>query len=123
MSNLALKLITENKKTRSPVLDLGNCGLKYIPEELEELVWLEELNFSSRWFDFDGKKWIEQQSMNKGLSNRISSLDSAASVTSKVKKFFINKKNPHPFFSLTKLKKLCLKGQYGYKFDFYDLIS
>ena len=49
MSELALKLIAENKKTRSPFLDLGNCGLTEVPEEIGELVWLEELSFASEW--------------------------------------------------------------------------
>ncbi len=49
MSELALKLITENKKTRSPFLDLGNCGLTEVPEEIGELVWLEELSFASEF--------------------------------------------------------------------------
>ncbi|MDD5322392.1 MAG: hypothetical protein PHD43_17620 [Methylococcales bacterium] len=37
MSELALKLIAENKRTRSPFLDLGNCGLTEVPEEIGEL--------------------------------------------------------------------------------------
>ena len=46
MSELALKLIAENKKTRSPFLDLGNCDLTEVPEGIGELVWLEELSFA-----------------------------------------------------------------------------
>jgi internalin A len=34
MSELALKLIAENKKTKSKSLDLGNCGLTEVPEEV-----------------------------------------------------------------------------------------
>ena len=49
MSELALRLIEENKKTRAPFLDLGNCGLTEVPEELGELVWLEGLSFFG-WF-------------------------------------------------------------------------
>ena len=49
MSELAFKLIAENKKTRSPFLDLGNCGLTEVPKEIGELVWLEELSFASEW--------------------------------------------------------------------------
>ena len=43
MSERALKLIRECKETRSTRLDLGNCGLTELPDELFELVWLEEL--------------------------------------------------------------------------------
>ncbi len=39
----ALRLIRKNKRTKNPVLDLSNCGLKEIPKELEELVHLEQL--------------------------------------------------------------------------------
>ena len=43
MSEIALKLIREAKEKRSTRLDLGNCGLTELPEELFECVWLEEL--------------------------------------------------------------------------------
>jgi GTPase SAR1 family protein len=46
MSELALQLIAENKKTRATFLDLGNCGLTEVPDEIGELVWLKELSFS-----------------------------------------------------------------------------
>jgi hypothetical protein len=55
MSELALKLIAENKKTRSPFLDLGNCGLTEVPEEIGELVWLEVLSLASERGYFDNK--------------------------------------------------------------------
>jgi internalin A len=38
MSDVALQLIAENKKTRVTFLDLGNCGLTEIPAEIGELV-------------------------------------------------------------------------------------
>ena len=46
MSELARRLIAENKKTKAKVLDLGNCGLTEVPEEIGELVWLETLVLS-----------------------------------------------------------------------------
>ena len=46
MSELALILFAENKKSSNPFLDLGNCGLKYIPHEIGELEWLETLSFA-----------------------------------------------------------------------------
>lgn len=46
MSELALKLIAENKAKHARgedarVLDLGNCGLTEVPEEVFALTWLE----------------------------------------------------------------------------------
>jgi internalin A len=46
VSELALRLIAENKKSRATSLDLGNCSLKEIPAEVGELVWLESLDVS-----------------------------------------------------------------------------
>jgi Leucine-rich repeat (LRR) protein len=43
MSELALKLIREAKEQRLNHLDLGNCDLTVLPDELFELTWLEEL--------------------------------------------------------------------------------
>ena len=42
MSELAFKRIREAKEKRLTRLDLGNCGLTELPEELFELTWLEE---------------------------------------------------------------------------------
>lgn len=47
MSELALRRIEECKKTKSKSLDLGNCGLTEVPEEVGELVWLEEMYLSN----------------------------------------------------------------------------
>lgn len=43
----ALQIIHEAKETRAISLDLGNCGLTELPDELFELTWLEELILSS----------------------------------------------------------------------------
>jgi internalin A len=40
----ALQLIEIEKIQRTGYLDLGNCGLTELPEELFELVWLESLS-------------------------------------------------------------------------------
>ena len=44
MSELALKLIKEAKEKRLTRLDLGNCGLTELPDELFELEDLKEQN-------------------------------------------------------------------------------
>jgi hypothetical protein len=68
MSELALKLIAENKKTKNPFLDLGKCGLlNYIPKELGDCIWLKRLNLSGFYRDEENKKWIETN--NKGIKN------------------------------------------------------
>ena len=74
MSELAFKLIAENKKTRSPFLDLGDCGLTEVPEEIGELVWLEELSFASEWVYFDSKEWVTKNTQNTGPKNNITRL-------------------------------------------------
>ena len=38
MSELALKLIAENKRTKAKTLDLGRCGLTEVPEEVGEFI-------------------------------------------------------------------------------------
>ena len=43
MSNLAQQRIREAKEQKLTRLDIGNCGLTEIPEEVFELTWLEEL--------------------------------------------------------------------------------
>ena len=56
MSELALKLINENKISKEVTLDLGRCGLVQLPPETGELVWLESLSLSDEWaqWNFQG---------------------------------------------------------------------
>lgn len=69
MSKLALKLIAENKAKYARgedarMLNLGNCGLAEVPEEVGKLVWLEELILSNFYGD-----WLNKEikySINKG---------------------------------------------------------
>lgn len=50
---LAFQLIEDNKITKSPRLDLSNCGMNEIPEEIGELEWLEDLIIAGRtYYDF-----------------------------------------------------------------------
>lgn len=67
MSELALQLIAENKKTRAPFLDLGHCGLTEVPEALGELTWLEELSFARHWWDGE----VPKDTRNNGPRNNI----------------------------------------------------
>jgi internalin A len=75
MSNLAKKLIAENKRTKAKFLDLGNCGLKKIPGEVGELVWLEGLSLASNWEEWDGdKEWPQTETKNGGNENTFTDL-------------------------------------------------
>ncbi|MDI9869056.1 hypothetical protein, partial [Flectobacillus roseus] len=68
MSELALQLIAENKKTKNPFLDLGNCGLEnYLPDELLDCVWLEHLNLGDWYYDVSKGEW--KKSSNKKGAN------------------------------------------------------
>ncbi len=99
MSELALRLIAENKKTRATFLDLGNCGLTEVPDEIGELVWLEGLSFASHWWD-DEEQYNTQ---NSAAANNITILCS-------------------DFYQLKNLKKLWLNcDHYNKKFDLVDL--
>ena len=72
MSELAKQLIAECKANKSKVLDLGNCGLTSLPDELFELVWLEELYVCNVYFDYENKK--ETYSPNNGKKNILSEI-------------------------------------------------
>ncbi len=50
MSNLAQQRIREAKEKKLTRLDIGNCGLTEIPEEVFELTWLEEFDYWSKRF-------------------------------------------------------------------------
>jgi internalin A len=70
MSELALQLIAENKKSKATFLDLGNCGLTALPDEVSELVWLESLSLASEWGEWTGNEDEYRVSKNQGDSNK-----------------------------------------------------
>ena len=76
MSELALKLIREAKETRATRLDLGNCGLKELPKELFELIWLKELILSNEWYEYSNieRNWKTVKSLNNDSKNEINEL-------------------------------------------------
>ncbi len=78
MSDLAIKLISENKKTRNLKLDLGHCGLTRLPQELNECIWLETLILSNSWYgtiDYDKNRIDFNYSENSGKHNHITSIE------------------------------------------------
>jgi internalin A len=82
MSDLARALIAENKNTKATFLDLGNCGLREIPAEIGELVWLEFVSLGSEWWEWTGRDWQKRESQNRGSPNeRLENLAPLASLT------------------------------------------
>jgi len=73
MSELAIQLIAEAKRTNAKVLDLGNCGLTELPDELFELTELEELNVCNEYWVWEYKTWVK--SGNKGKNNLITKIN------------------------------------------------
>jgi internalin A len=104
MSELALKLIKEAKEKRLTRLDLGNCGLTELPEELFELVWLEELILSNAGYKFSNEtnEMYFFNSINTGTPNNIKFL------SPNLKK-------------LIALKTLLTNGYFGQEWDLKDL--
>ncbi|MEZ4931367.1 MAG: hypothetical protein R2788_04445 [Saprospiraceae bacterium] len=92
MSELALKLITQEKEERTGKLDIGRCGLTELPEELFELVWLEELVVSNMWIETKKNDWVNSQ--NNEEDNVINNI-------------------PIEITKLQKLKSLKLSGDYN----------
>jgi len=74
MSELALRLIEQCKKTKAKSLDLGRCGLTEVPEEVFELTWLENLSLTWYYTDFIERKWVGIPSQNLDITNNISYL-------------------------------------------------
>ena len=74
MSKLALKLIREAEKTRATRLDLGNCSLVELPDELKKLHWLEELTLSNKWREPTVEGYSIHNSKNDGQKNQLARL-------------------------------------------------
>ncbi|MCX7111533.1 MAG: TIR domain-containing protein [Proteobacteria bacterium] len=91
MSELALRLIEENKKTRATFLDLGNCGLTEVPEEIGELVWLEELSFTRERTDWYNRAWISTKTQNTGSANNIATIPAFFSSLKSLKRLWLNR--------------------------------
>lgn len=68
MSDLAKKLIADNKRTRATFLDLGNCGLTETPNEIQELKWLEGLSVADSWSE-ENDETHEKTTGNRGPRN------------------------------------------------------
>lgn len=120
MSELALKLIAENKAKHARgedarVLDLGNCGLTEVPEEVGELVWLEEIIFSEKWqeYNFTKRMWESQKSINKGEKNILLRLPNNFSLLKNLKKLILDGTGllyTEPISKLYDLETICMNS-------------
>jgi len=117
MSELALRLIEENKKTRATFLDLGNCGLTEVPVEIGELVWLEGLSFSLFWWD--GTDLIKTQ--NNDVSNNIKSLFTPVLIPKPQRHYSSGALSGSPISQLINLKRLFLNLVLNERFDLSDI--
>jgi len=113
MSELALKLIRENieKQKRgedATLLDLGNCGMTEVPEEIGECGWVEELILSNDSYLLKRRKWKQRQSTNSGQPNNISQLPHEISKLKNLRRFWIrgHYKAPFPLSDLSPIKNL-----------------
>lgn len=116
MSELALKVIAENKRTKAKFLDLGQCGLTRVPDEIKELTWLESLVLSDQYFvpsdDDDGFNEV-RGSANPGDSNRnLTDIRAVGALTS-LQTLFLNDTQVagvKPLSGLHSLQSLYLHG-------------
>ncbi|MEW6521681.1 MAG: leucine-rich repeat domain-containing protein [Thermodesulfobacteriota bacterium] len=89
MSELARQLIAANKAQHergdeaAKRLDLGNCGLTELPEELFELHWLEELVVSNAWQHLKTGEWKTRA--NNGSPNKLADLPAGISKLKRLK--------------------------------------
>lgn len=97
MSALALQLIAENKRTKAPFLDLGNCGLIEIPAEIGELVWLKKVSLVNT-----GEEWDQDLSDLSPLQSLTGLLTLDVSHT--------NVSDLTPLAGLSALKYLAING-------------
>ena len=106
MSNLAQQRIREAKEKKLTRLDISNCDLTEIPEEVFELTWLEELNLSGmKYLTYDGTTKFDEYHKD----NKIKVIPTEIRKLEKLKRFNINSslvKDIGPLRTLTGLHVL-----------------
>lgn len=115
MSELALKLIREAKEQRLTRLDLGNCGLTELPDELFELVWLEELILVGSWWEYNqtSKISLDKKSINNGRQNQIHTISDQIKSLARLRNIRADNNlisDIKPLAELTQLQLLALYG-------------
>ncbi|WP_235299665.1 TIR domain-containing protein [Portibacter marinus] len=62
--------IEKEKDERTGILNLGNCGLTEIPEELFQMIWLQEIVLSNNYEKVDNR-WVPSKKISSGFKNTI----------------------------------------------------
>ena len=104
---LALQLIEKAKQERALHLDLGNCGLRELPDELFELTWLESLGLSDLYMLERGADYGQTQ--NRGEPNQIMVLPTQISQLTALKKLSIGNiliRNKHSRTTISDISNL-----------------
>jgi internalin A len=98
-------MIHQAKLTHSKTMDIGNLGLNKIPDEIFELINLEVLIYSSKWYDYETKE--EKESQNKKISNQINRIPKEISKLKNLKALYLGgDKYPNYISDLSPLNEL-----------------
>jgi internalin A len=82
MSELALRRIAQNKRTRARFLYLGGCALSEVPAEVGELQWLESLSLADGYSHWSGHRWHHKHAEPPEVANtQLRDLSSLAGLT------------------------------------------
>lgn len=75
--NTAIKRMQQCREEQNPFLDLGECGLQDIPDEIGAFSWLRSLNLGKVYLV--GQNWDQQiETSNSGPANKLSESDMQA---------------------------------------------
>lgn len=121
MSEIAKRLIEQNRQTKAPFLDLGNCGLVNLPEELFDCTWLERLNLGETYRDEEGENIYTPNSGKQNILNS-ATLNGLQQLVN-LRSLFLRRtgtNNLKPLQELLNLKQLSLS--YNYMADLSPLI-
>jgi Leucine-rich repeat (LRR) protein/GTPase SAR1 family protein len=113
MSTLALQLIKENLRTQDPFLDLGNCELPTLPDELFSLTHLESLSLGWRYYDDEKQEWIEtknQEAENQLTGKELAKLSELPQLKNLLLYHTISDGDIHFLENLTALQSLDLSS-------------
>ncbi|PSR52641.1 hypothetical protein AHMF7605_03420 [Adhaeribacter arboris] len=111
MNNLALELIEEAYKNKSTFLNLGNCNLTYVPEEIIKLKdTLEHLSLGPYWY-LDEKRINSTNNLNGSESYlKYFSVKERTENSQCLNNFANNDSNLLSLLELKKLSKLSIAG-------------
>lgn len=122
MSELALKRIRETMANRATRLDLVNCGLTELPEEVYKLYWLEELNLGNT-YSFLNNSWREKRTNDDGIPNFLTSLPDKISLLNQLKCITLDELPLVQIDSLKYLNNLTVLSLRGTKVINFDSIQ